>query len=65
MKRIKTSKVFKIGDNVKILIPETVKRVGYPLCLNDVRDEVDKHTQKISSFLLDIDAPWYNSRVIK
>ena len=61
---MKASKVFKIGDKVKIITPEIVKRVGYPLCLDDVRGEVTQYSEKIRSFLMDVDAPWYNSKAL-
>lgn len=56
--------VFNIGDKVRIINPEVFIRIGYPLGIYDVIGEIDKHDTKIASFLLDVDAPWFNAGVI-
>lgn len=55
---------FKIGDKVKVVIPEIFDRIGYPLTIDDFRDDVEKHERDIYEFLTKVDAPWYNSPVI-
>jgi len=56
--------VFNIGDKIRVIIPETVSRIGYNLSLTDVYDEIGKHDSRIQSFLLDVDAPWYDNKVM-
>lgn len=54
--------IFKIGDRVKILKPEVVVRVGYPLTTYDCLDEVrEKYSEAISDLMIKADMPWYNS----
>jgi len=53
--------VFHIGDIVKIVNPEIFIRVGYPLSLEDVREELDKYDSHITALMNITDMPWYNS----
>jgi len=53
--------VFHIGDIVKIVNPEIFIRVGYPLGLENVREELDKYDSHITVLMNITDMPWYNS----
>lgn len=55
--------VYRIGDIVKIVKPEFFVRVGYPLGLCDVQEELDRCENHITDLMHKSDMPWYDSGV--